>query len=437
MKILSIGGSDPSSGAGIQGDIKSCESLGAYCLTAVTGVTSQNTREFGAVEPVSARILKEQIGMLFSDFEIDAVKIGMVYSQGIIRAIRDALNGVDIPIILDPVIKSTSGGMLIREDAVPHLKRLLIPISAAITPNKFEAEFLTGIKIRSEKTARMAAEKLQKIGAENVVITGLAIKKGQSTDYVLAGSRGHLISQRKIPGTSHGGGCVHSLALCYCIARKEQMSQAALFAMQFASSSIRDSRKEGSGYIVYAGSGDKIYDELSDEIGKFIGIKNAYKLIPECQTNFVYSKIHPASTKDVLGIQGRIVRSGKKAIMAGRLEYGGSRHVAAAVLAASKKFPVMRAAVNLRFQENIVSKMRKKHLVVLSYNRASEPHDTKNNEGMSVEWGTNTAISSSRMPPDAIFHRGDIGKEPMIIIFGRDPADVTRKVQMIASATLT
>ena len=431
LSILSVGGSDPSSGAGIQGDIKACESLGAYCLTAVTGITSQNTTGFGTVEPVSTRILKEQLEMVFSDFEVSAIKIGMVYSPGIIKTVFDAVRERDVPVVLDPVIRSTTGGMLIQRRGIRDLKRRLVPISTIVTPNKFEAELLTGCKIGSRRSVEEAAQKLAGMGAKNVVITGLEVKRDQITDYVLAGGRGHYLSQKKKSGVSHGGGCNYSLAICYAVADKKPIKNAARFSMQFTHDSIRNSKKIGGGVHLVrpAGNGDKIYGELSrgiDELGK---IRDVYKIIPECQTNFVFSKSRPASRKDVLGVEGRIVRSGKSVVVAGELRYGGSKHVASAVLAVSKKFPLVRAAVNIRFQENAISRLKKARMVVLCYDRAAEPDGVRKTEGASVAWGIRTAIKNSASPPDAVFHRGGFGKEPMIIIFGRDPAEITGKLQ--------
>ena len=108
MNLLSIAGSDPSSGAGIQSDVKTFTSLGAYALSTITSITSQNTQKFGKVEPVSAKMIKLQLDSIFSDFKVDVIKIGMVYNSSIIRAIHSRLSKVKAPIILDPVIKSTT-----------------------------------------------------------------------------------------------------------------------------------------------------------------------------------------------------------------------------------------------------------------------------------------------------------------------------------------
>ncbi len=138
MNLLSIAGSDPSSGAGIQSDIKTFTELGTYALTVITSVTSQNTTKFGKIEPISSKMIKDQIDSIFSDFKINAIKVGMVYSSSTIRAIFLKLSKTSIPIILDPVIKSTTGGRLIKKDALEDYKKYLIPIAHSITPNVSE-----------------------------------------------------------------------------------------------------------------------------------------------------------------------------------------------------------------------------------------------------------------------------------------------------------
>jgi len=121
MNLLTIGGSDPSSGAGIQSDVKSFAELDAYGLTAVTAITGQNTTSFGMIEPVSQKILQNQLESIIADFKIDGIKIGMVYNSNIIHAIHSRLSKINVPIILDPVIKSTTGGMLLKKDALREL----------------------------------------------------------------------------------------------------------------------------------------------------------------------------------------------------------------------------------------------------------------------------------------------------------------------------
>ena len=115
MNILSIGGSDPSSGAGIQSDIKTFSNHDVYGFTVITAITSQNTRKVTSIEPVSAKSIRAQLDSVLSDFDIDGIKIGMVYNSQIIRTIHSKLKNIKVPIIVDPIIKSTTGAILLKK----------------------------------------------------------------------------------------------------------------------------------------------------------------------------------------------------------------------------------------------------------------------------------------------------------------------------------
>lgn len=145
MNILSIGGSDPSSGAGIQSDIKTFSNHDVYGFTVVTVITSQNTRKVTSVEPVSAKSLITQIDSILSDFHIDAIKIGMVYDSQVIKIIHSKLRNIRVPIVVDPIIKSTTGAILLKKSALRDYKKMVVPLADIITPNKFEAKALSGI----------------------------------------------------------------------------------------------------------------------------------------------------------------------------------------------------------------------------------------------------------------------------------------------------
>jgi len=147
MNLLSIGGSDPSAGAGIQSDVKSFSEFGAYGLTVITAITSQNTSSFGMIEPVSKKILENQLESVLTDFKIDGIKIGMVFNSEIIKTLYQQLKKLKIPIVVDPVIKSTTGGALIENKAIEDFQKYIIPLATVITPNKFEAEILSKSKI--------------------------------------------------------------------------------------------------------------------------------------------------------------------------------------------------------------------------------------------------------------------------------------------------
>jgi len=434
MNLLSIGGSDPSSGAGIQSDVKTFYSLNAHGLTVITAITGQNTSSFGMIEPVSQKILKNQMDLVISDFKIDGIKIGMVYNSEIIKTIYRELKNMKIPIILDPIIKSTTGGLLIEKIAIKDFKKFLIPLATVITPNKFEAEYLSEIKIDSKSSLQKAAQKIQDMGAKNIVITGLETKNGQISDFILEKKSQYTISGKKIPKINHGSGCNYSSSLLVSLVNGTSLKEAVKFSKQFTYNSIKNTKNIGYGIgITQIKNKDGIHTELIHSINKFIEIKNIYKSIPECQTNFVFSKKNPKSIKDILGVSGRIVKTGNSVTVAGDLSYGGSKHVATALITMNKKFPDVRSAINLKYNKETILKLRKERLFVSSYDRNAEPKNVKTKEGSSVEWGVKYAIKNLEEPPDVIYHKGDFGKEPMIIIFAKTPVLIIEKILKLFS----
>jgi len=431
VNLLSIGGSDPSSGAGIQSDVKTFSSFNAHCLTVITAITSQNTSSFGMIEPVSEKILKNQLVSVISDFKIDGIKIGMVYNSQIIKVLYQQLKKLKIPIVIDPVFKSTTGGSLIESSAIKDFQKFLIPLATVITPNKFEAELISKTKISSKNTPEKVAKIIQKMGSKNVVITGIKTKNNQISDFVLEKNKKYVISGDKISKTNHGSGCNYSAAIILALAKNKSMRETMLFAKQFTYNSIKNAKKIGKGIVITdIQKHDKINSELSDAINRFIEIKNIYKNIPECQINFVYSKENPKSIKNILGISGRIVKAGKQAIIAGDLTYGGSKHVATALLVMNKEFPQICSAINLKYQNSTITKIKKSKLVVSSYDRSQEPKNVKL-KSSTIVWGIKNAIKNSKKIPDVIFHKGDFGKEPMIIVFGENPNAVLKKILKI------
>ena len=428
MNLLSIGGSDPSSGAGIQSDVKTFSALGAYGLTVITAITGQNTSNFGMIEPVSSKILKNQLESVISDFKIDGIKIGMVYNSEIIKTIFQQLKKLKIPVVVDPVIKSTTGGMLIEKSALIDFQKFIIPLATVITPNKFEAEILTKTKINSKNTPEKIAKILQKMGAKNVVITGIYTKKNKVSDLVLEKNKKYFILGKKISKINHGSGCIHSAGLLYALVKEKSIKESLEFAKQITFTAIKNSKKVGKGIVITnVDKQDQIKIKLSNTINEFTQIKNIYKNIPECQTNFVYSVQKPKSINDILGISGRIVKAGKEVIVAGDLSYGGSKHVATALLTVNKKYAKIHSAINLKYKKEIISKIKKLKLVTYEYDRSKEPQNVKI-KGSTIAWGIETAIKNSKKSPDFIYHKGGFGKEPMIIVFGKTPEAIIKKI---------
>ncbi len=430
MNLLTIGGTDPSSGAGIQSDIKTFLVLGAYGLTAITAITSQNTSGFGRVRPLPGSALKEQLEAVMSDFRIDGIKIGMVYDTGIIKMLHRMLGGLEVPIVVDPVIVSTTGGRLLKESAVEDFRRLVVPLATVITPNISEAETLAGVRIGPENTPEKVAGIIHSMGAGGVIITGIKTGGNTISDLVMDGTKSSLVPGRMIAGTNHGSGCNYSAAMLVSLAEGNTVAESARQAKKFATDSIRNAMHTEGTIPVTVQAEDAIRSRLSGAIHGFVRIRDICKSIPECQTNFVYAKRNPKTVGDILGISGRIVRAGDRAVLAGHLKYGGSKHVATALYAAGRKFPRIRSAINLRYRDSAILRAKRAGMTVSHYDRSREPKDVSAT-GSSVAWGIGRAIRGLDGPPDVVFHKGGYGKEPMIIVFGTDPDDVLKKIRSI------
>ena len=424
MNVLSIGGSDPSSGAGIQSDIRTFENHGVYGLTVITAITSQNTKKISKILPISSNIIKSQLESVLNDFKIDAIKIGMLYDTSIIKAVHSMIKKEKCPIIVDPIIESTTKTILLKKSAIKDYKKMIIPLATIITPNKQEAKILAGTS-----SIEKAAIEIQRLGAKNVIITGYNESKKVIEDFILEPKKKYILKGKKIEIINHGSGCNYSASIASSLALKRSIHDAAMYAKEYVFQSIKNSKKIGKGISITYKKIPEIQKELSNSIIDFQNIKNSVKLIPECQTNFVFSKIKPKKIDMVLGISGRLVKAGDKIIQAGELRYGGSQHVATAVIEVSKKFPEIRSAINIKYQPSLIVKAKEKGMKVISYDRKKESKNSKQKENSSISWGISSCLKSTK--PDIIFHKGDMGKEPMIMIFGINPEQVVKKILAI------
>ena len=424
MNVLSIGGSDPSSGAGIQSDVKTFENHDVYGFTAITAITSQNTKKISKIAPISAKDIRTQLESVLSDFQIDAIKIGMVYDSSIIKIVNTMIKNQKCPIVVDPIIESTTKKILLKKSAINNYKKYIIPLATIITPNKKEAKILSGCSKTED-----AAEELQKLGAKNIIITGFRESEKEIEDFVMESDNNYILKGKKTKIINHGSGCNYSASITASLARKKSIYEATVTAKEYVYQSIKKSKNLGKGIKITHKEISKIQKELSHSILDFQNIKNVSKLIPECQTNFVFSKDKPKTIKNVLGISGRLVKSGNNVIQAGELVFGGSQHVATAVIQVSKKFSKIRSAINIKYEPKIITNAKKHRMSVLSYDRKNESKKSKSKENSSISWGISSCLKSNI--PDIIYHKGDFGKEPMIIVFGETPAEVVRKIKLI------
>ena len=214
--ILSIAGSDPSGGAGIQADLKAFAARKTYGMAVLTALTAQNTQGVSGVHPVPASFVADQIRAVFADIRVDAVKIGMIASGEIADAIADVLRDhANIPIVLDPVMVAKGGHSLLATDAIDALTRRLLPLATVITPNLPEAAALLGeVDATDRLTMAQQAERLRTLGPKAVLVKGGHLALAESPDVLAEGDGiAWFEADRVETRNTHGTGCTLSSAI--------------------------------------------------------------------------------------------------------------------------------------------------------------------------------------------------------------------------------
>ena len=437
--VLSIAGSDSSSGAGIQADLKTLSSLGTYGCSAITAITVQNTKNIFEVFPIPTEIVIRQINSILNDIRIDAIKIGMVYDEIIINKIFKILNNTKIPIIVDPIFTSTSGKNLIKYEAIKALTKKILPIATIITPNINEATQLSGIDIKNKEDLVKSLIKMKKLGPKNVIVKGGHLLSEHSID-TLIDDKLNIIefsnSRISIP-ENHGSGCNFSAALSAYISQGYEIPIACKLANEFINSVLKNLLYIGKGYpvtdtaLTTSSSAFKFHviEELSIAINELEAITDVGKLIPETQSNFAYAIPNATSIKEVAGIKGRIVRIDQKVKASSCIEFGATQHIASAVISYMNINPLMRAGFNIKYDKKIIEILQS-FMKISEYDRRLEPQKLKEKEGYTIQWGVKKAILKDK-EVRGIYHKGDIGKEPMIILFAHNPAEIVEYLRKL------
>ena len=251
-RVLSIAGSDSGGGAGIQADIKTISACGCYAATAITAITIQNTLGVHDVMEIPAEIVEKQISDVLDDIGADAIKIGMLTDEAVVEAVsRQLRRHTDIPVVIDPVMVSTSGRQLIDTTAIHVMKSQLLPLATIITPNIPEAEILLDMSIKNKEDMQKAVCRLFTEYHTSVLLKGGHLEGDTLVDLFYDGTLMELSSMRIYSPNTHGTGCTLSSALASMIARKEPIDEAVRHAKDYVTRAII----AGAGYRLGRGKG--------------------------------------------------------------------------------------------------------------------------------------------------------------------------------------
>ncbi|MEQ1898503.1 MAG: bifunctional hydroxymethylpyrimidine kinase/phosphomethylpyrimidine kinase [Vicinamibacterales bacterium] len=247
--VLTVAGSDPSSGAGVQADIKTFAAHGVYGTSAITALTVQNTQGVQGTEPVHPSLVAAQIAAVAEDFSVAAAKTGMLATAGIVEAVAAQITRFALPnLVVDPIVASSSGARLLDEEGVELLRACLLPLARVVTPNWSEAEALTGVRVTSAADARLAGIALLQMGVRAVVVTGGHATGHDIVDVLVTADGVHELRASRVAGRStHGTGCAFSASLAAHLALDHPMADAVVLAQSFVADAIRYGFDLGSG----------------------------------------------------------------------------------------------------------------------------------------------------------------------------------------------
>ena len=242
--VLTIGGYDPSGGAGITADIETISSLGCHAITLISCLTSQNTREFNLLEQVDPQLFASQANLLLSDFKIDVLKIGVLSGTRIVEETKKIMDKLkNIKVVIDPVIEASSGGLLTDKATLEALKELIFPNAYLITPNLKEAKILSG-----EDKLNLVIEKLRSFSSNYFLIKDVNCSQDQIVNHLYLDKelkKSWCIP--KIPGSFHGTGCHLASSISCFLAQSKDLEEAIELGQKNTIEAIKRSLKIGQG----------------------------------------------------------------------------------------------------------------------------------------------------------------------------------------------
>ena len=402
--MLTIGGHDPSNGAGITKDIEVFTALGLHGISVPTSLVVQGPRGVSSVSPVPLEVFSEMLLRVGEDFVLSGVKIGVLADADHVERVGEFLAAREgIPMVLDPVMAAKNGVSLITDDGLKAAVKRLFPRATCLTPNVEEARGILGLPIDDVEAMERAAKRLGRLGPLNVLLKGGHLT-GEPVDLLFDGQAVLTHTKQRIEKMVHGTGCMFSAALLSFLVLGYPVREAFLETEKVMETLIgTSSRPAGDGYFyaypgVEAGRYAQRWEVLQamHAAAASLAELNAIDLIPAVQMNVGYAVRGAEAPEDVAAFPGRIGHHRGKVHFKGMPEFGASSHVARLCLACMRHYPHLRAAADVRYDPAIVEQAMKSGLSVVFADRRREPEELKAEEGRSLDFIVEAAIALGR-----------------------------------------
>jgi len=432
---MTIAGSDSCGGAGIEADLKTFAALEVFGTCAITAITAQNTQGVYDIFPIPPHMVEKQIEVILEDIPVKATKTGMLHSKKIMNVVAKAIDRHELRVVIDPVFRAGTGGLLIREEDKEALIEAIVPRSFVITPNKYEAEDIAQLKIKTIDDLKKAASKIGKLGAKAVIVKGGHLEGAKVTDILHHDGEFKIFTKPRVKVEAHGGGCTFSAAIAAYLALDYDVVKAITKAEEFMQNAITFGLKVGKGRVPVnpmaslfnEAEKHRVLEDVSTATKMIEDHSEFLPYVAEVGTQVAMALPYAFTKWHVAAVEGRIVKFGDRVRAVGCARFGVSDHVARIILTAMKHDPSKRAALNLRYEQDLVETFKKLGRAVSSFDRRLEPPEVKTMEGGTLAWGVEEAIKAVGKVPDIVYDLGEVGKEPMIRVLGNSAIEVVNK----------
>lgn len=434
---LTIAGVDSCGGAGVATDLKTFNTLCVHGACVITALTAQNTRGIFNIISVKPKFVEFQVKTLLKDIKITVAKTGVLYTAGIVDTVAKCVENYKLSLVVDPVFQASSGFNLASLITIKAYKRRLLPLAMLVTPNIFEAEKLTGMKVKNLESVKLAAKKIVDLGVKAVMVKGGHLKGREVIDVFFHDGEFTLFTKPKVATFLHGGGCAFSAAITAQIAKGLDLHYAVEKAEDFIKDIFSFPLKIGKGRAIVNptallwNNSEKYYvmDNVASSQKKIIDDRRFLPFIAEVGTQIAQALYFATAPQHIAAIENRIRRICGELKSSGIVKFGVSSHMARLILSCMKYYPKVRAAMNLHYDRSLIKAFYNVGMTVESFDRRLEPKSIKISEGLSLGWGLEQVIMKKGKIPDVIFDLGEEGKEPMIRIIGETALEVVEKVQ--------
>ncbi len=455
---LTIAGSDPTSGAGIQADIRTFDRIGVHPFSAITAITYQTATKFYGFKTLSNELSK-QLDAILNAYPIKFVKIGMIPDASSLDIIKSAILTHNLTVVLDPVNTSSFGERLSSEGLELEIERDLFPLVTVLTPNLNEASYYANKELENKslddlellKDAAVAIIKkmnaTERIEIQKAVIIKSAGMDNDSIFDLVCVSQ--LIDDKKkfifkvfkkpkiyLRRNVHGTGCVFSSAIAAYLSLgnslQESIEKAELFFDERFLSFIELPQEGRLLNLTLEQEQIEVINQIKEIYSHISKNRSFSMLIPEVRMNISGSLPNAVSKEQVAGIEGRITIVGGYPKASGEIKFGTSDHTARLILEAKKFDNSINFVLNLKYKVKWIKLLQENtDLILQEIIREHQPEEIMTTEESTMQWLIKKSVNEIGRIPDIVWDKGSIGKEPMLRLFGKTSKDVIKNLEKI------